>query len=164
MPKIIVADTGPLIALALVDLLGVLPGLFSEVYVPPSVLLEATGDAGRPGAQAITNALKNGGLTLHPVELSDKFQSLVRSLDKGEAEALALAKQLGAVVLIDERRERRVAELHHIPVTGSAAILILAKEAGLIDEVKPLIEKLSESGYRLSRALISEVLQRVGED
>ena len=75
------------------------------------------------------------------------FEALVELLDRGEAEALALAKQPDAVALIDERRERKVAAKQGIRITGSSAILIKAKLAGVIDEVAPLIDKLAMHGY-----------------
>ncbi|MEJ2442808.1 MAG: DUF3368 domain-containing protein [Exilibacterium sp.] len=163
MTKVIVADTGPLIALALVKLLPTLSNLFAEVLVPPSVVIEATEDISKPGAQAIKLALDSGLIKVHPVEVTDKFEELVELLDRGEAEALALAKQLNAVALIDERQGRKAATKQGITVTGSAAILIKAKSAGVIDEVKPLFEILRGHGYRMSERLIVDVLQRCGE-
>ena len=118
MGKVIVADTDPLIALALVELLPVLQKLFSDVYVPVSVLDEATKDSSKPGAKAIKLAVEKGWVVVHPVEMGESFQELIEVLDQGEAEALALAKQLNAVVLIDERRGRKVAIKHGIAVTG----------------------------------------------
>ncbi|NOR43377.1 MAG: hypothetical protein GQ572_08575 [Gammaproteobacteria bacterium] len=96
MSKVIVADTGPLIALALVELLPVLQKLFSHVYVSVGVLEEATKDNSKPGAKAIKLAVKKGWVTVHPVEMGESFQELIDVLDQGEAEALALAKQMNA--------------------------------------------------------------------
>ncbi len=56
MTKIIVADTGPLIALALLKLLATLPKLFTVVYVPDAVTTEALQDTNKPGAQSILHA------------------------------------------------------------------------------------------------------------
>ena len=91
------------------------------------------------------------------------FEALVELLDRGEAEALALAKQLDAVALIDERRGRKVAAKQGIRITGSSAILIKAKLAGVIDEVAPLIDKLAMHGYRMSDDLKRDVLNKAGE-
>ncbi len=161
--KVIVSDTGPLIALSLLDLLPILPSLFSAVYVPDSVVSGATLDTSKPGAQAILHALKNKRLIQKSVTLTNAFQDLTEILDLGEAEAIALAEQLNAVVLLDERRGRKVAGKHGIAVTGTAAVLIKAKRAGEITEVKPLLEKLTEVGYRLSPSLIGEILKISGE-
>ncbi len=48
-------------------------------------------------------------------------------------------------------------------VTGSAAVLIKAKKSGVVKKLKPLLEQLGEHGYRMSDALIAEVLNRVNE-
>ena len=163
MSRIIVADTGPLIALALVDLLPALSEMFSKVYIPHAVLAEAIHDAAKPGAKAITTALAQGWIIEKAVSLEPLFEALVELLDRGEAEALALAKQLDAVALIDERRGRKVAAKQGIRITGSSAIFIKAKLAGVIDEVAPLIDKLAMHGYRMSDDLKRDVLNKAGE-
>lgn len=88
---------------------------------------------------------------------------LIDVLDEGEAEALALAKSLNATALIDERKGRAIAVKRNINITGSAAILIKAKQEKLIPKVKPLIDQLTEHGYRLSDNLINKVLEIAGE-
>lgn len=160
---VVVADTGPLIALALVDLLSVLNELFSEIYVPEAVIQEATADISRPGALAIAAALKSGSMISRSVIMERPYQDLIKLLDRGEAEALALASALGAVALIDERKGRKVAAQRGIQVTGTAAILIQAKRESRIDTVKPYIECLSTHGYRFSQQLIDQVLQLCNE-
>lgn len=163
MTKIIVADTGPLIALALLELLPRLPTLFSVVYVPDGVAAEALQDSGKPGAQAISQAFETGWIVRRTIDLSDVYLDLVTLLDQGEAQALALAEQLEAIALIDERRGRKVAALRGIKVTGTAAVLIHAKTAGEIPAVKPLLDRLAQHGYRLSSSLIRDVLRLAGE-
>ncbi|NHN36501.1 DUF3368 domain-containing protein [Pseudomaricurvus alcaniphilus] len=163
MNRVIVSDTGPLIALALLNLLPVLPKLFASVYVPDGVITEATQDEKKPGARAIRQALESGLLLQKSVNLTPAFRDLIAILDLGEAEALALAKDLGAVALVDERRGRKVATKHGITVTGTAAVLVKAKKAGEIAAVKPLLDKLTQAGYRLSPSLTSEILKICGE-
>ncbi|NIB43523.1 DUF3368 domain-containing protein [Pseudomaricurvus alkylphenolicus] len=163
MTRIIVSDTGPLIALALVDLLRVLPKLFSTVYVPDCVMKEATQDATRPGAKAILAAAEEGWIVRKSVEVSETYQTLAAVLDQGEAEALALAEHLNAIALVDERRGRKVAIKRGIAVTGTAAVLIKAKKLGEIDLVKPFLQRMSQCGYRLSVSLLDEVLKLCDE-
>lgn len=161
--RIVVCDTGPLIALALVELLPALPRLFAEVVVPPAVVAEAIHDLQRPGAKAIAAAMAAGCLVQRPINLTPIYQDLAEILDRGEAEALALADELNAVALIDERRGRKVAAQRGIAVTGTAAVLILAKRRGEVSAIQPLLERLTTSGYRLSPALIADVLRLCGE-
>lgn len=163
MSNAIVADTGPLIALARIELLSILPRLFTLVYVPDAVVIEATRDLSRPGAKAIDMALANDWLIRMDVDLREDDHILSQLLDYGEAASLVLAKQLNATVLLDERRARQVAVARGIPVTGTAAILIRAKQKKWIRSVKPLLTKLTAMGYRLSPALIEHVLALAGE-
>lgn len=163
MAKIIVADTGPLIALAIVDLLNVLPDLFDEVHVPEAVVSEGLIDKTQPGAQQIARAIDLGYLRISTVEIPEDFEDLIDYLDRGETEALALARSLGAIAMIDEKRARRFAITHQIRVTGSAAILLKAKQEGFVPAVKPLLMTLKSHGYRLSDNLINEVLKLAKE-
>lgn len=163
MGKVVVADTGPLIALALVKLLPALPEIFTTVYVPDGVVREATQDISKPGALEIRLALDNGWLVQQSVEISDAYLDVMEFLDQGEAEALTLAKQLNAVALIDERRGRKVAVKQGISVTGTAAVLILAKQSGEAALIRPLLDALIQCGYRLSPSLVKEVLRMAGE-
>ncbi len=159
MTKIVVADTGPLIALALVKMLPILPRLFSLIYVPDGVVLEATQDPVKPGAQEIQRALEQGCIVRKSVEISGAYMDLIELLDQGEAEALALAEQIKAIALIDERRGRNIANKRGITVTGTAAVLIKAKNAGEITAIKPLLDELIQCGYRLSPSLVNNVLR-----
>lgn len=118
-----------MIALSLLDLLPHLTSLFSVVYVPEAVLAEATSDPYKPGASKIAAALELGYLKRCQVSLAKPYSELIDLLDLGEAEALSLAKELGAVALVDERRGRRVAAQYGIPVVGTAALLIQTKKS-----------------------------------
>jgi len=82
----------------------------------------------------------------------------LKTLDKGEAKSLFLAKKLDGITLIDEKRGRKVGK-NHIKITGTAAILVKTKQSGKIPLVKPLLSELTKSGYRLSDKLIKEVLE-----
>ena len=86
-------------------------------------------------------------------------------LDPGETEALNLAMELGVeTVLIDELRGRDAAtRLGFVPV-GTMGILLIAKDQGLIGEVKPLIDELRHGlGFFLSDTFVAQVLKRAGE-
>ncbi|PID64276.1 MAG: DUF3368 domain-containing protein [Gammaproteobacteria bacterium] len=158
MTKIIVADTGPLIALSTLELLSELTQLFEEVYVPGAVIDEALCSKHKPGAAGIALALKQGWIKRSQVTQTATLKKLSLLLDAGESEALSLAKELGAIVLIDERKGRRVAKAHDIPIIGTAAVLVKAKRMGKIAYVKPLLEQLTEQGYRLNAQLVKHIL------
>ena len=163
MSNVVVTDTGPLIALALVDMLPILPRLFSTVYVPNAVINEATQDATNPGAAAMLDALDQRWIIQRSADLSEAYTHLIEILDQGEAEALALAEHLDALALVEERRGRNVAIRRGIKVTGTAAVLVKSKHCGEIELVGPLLNRLTQYGYRFSPSLLRDVLKLSGE-
>jgi predicted nucleic acid-binding protein len=89
---------------------------------------------------------------------------MLSDLDRGEAEVIALAQELGSdLVLIDERLARRHAKRLGLKLTGTLGVLLRAKRLGLIPSVSPSIEQLLEGGIRLSDSVISEALSLAGE-
>ena len=160
--KIIVADTGPLIALARLERLPLLTALFAEVHIPRIVLAEATANRGYADAEAIHS------LAMAYAQLGETIDSLLARrllslLDDGEAQALVLAKELGCAVLMDEKRGRQVARHQGVPVVGVLGLLLRAKHEGHIHELSPMVSQLQDSGYRLSDRLVGAVLKLAGE-
>ena len=155
--KVIITDAGPLIALAKVDLLSIFKKSSFEFWAPQAVIREATADGSKPGAAAIQDAVASHWIQEKTVEHDDLYFSLRKLLDEGEAEAISLANRNSTAVLIDETRGRKVAQRKNIPVLGTAALLIHAKEEGFIPEVMPILNILKLNGYRLSSGLMLKV-------
>jgi uncharacterized protein len=85
-------------------------------------------------------------------------------LGPGEAAAISLAKRLAArFVLLDERKARRIAVSEGLAVVGTLAVLVRAKDRGLLAAIKPHIETMQAQGRRFSEALIAQTLQAAGE-
>lgn len=156
----IVVDAGPLISLARIGRLDLLPALFEEILVPPAVYQEVTNDDSLAGAATLASA---DWLKLTEVPDRRNVERLSSWLDAGEAEVLVLARDLGATAAIDERRGRRLAADLGIPHTGTVGILLLAKRRGLIPSVKPLLDQLGAKGIRLSARLYQEACRLAGE-
>jgi predicted nucleic acid-binding protein len=159
---VIVCDAGPLIALSLVRNLDLLHRLYDRVLVPEAVVREVVeSGAGRADAIEVEAAcwLEHVPLDAPPEPL------LAKELGVGEAAVITVAWRLGAtLVLLDERRARRIAEqAYGLRVKGSAGILIAAKRANLIPAVRPLLEAMANQGYFLSRRLVERACQEVGE-
>ena len=98
--------------------------------------------------------------------LSAPPDPLLRSeLGEGEAQTIALALQTKAErVLIDERKGRRVASLiYALKVTGTGGVLLAAKAAGLVREIRPLMLQMRANGYFLSTRLVDGICQAAGE-
>jgi predicted nucleic acid-binding protein len=152
---IVVSDTSPLTALLAVGEADVLFRLFGEVIIPPEVQKElARSHASLPlwiRVRAVTNQAESARLS--------------RIVDKGEAEAIELAKELHADrLLIDERKGRRLAVQEGIPVIGLLGVVLLAKRQQLIPSARRLLERLDqEAGMYLALELRDQALKSVGE-
>ena len=90
---------------------------------------------------------------------------LASLLDAGEASVIALACQSGGpLVLLDEAKGRRIArDVYGLRVVGTGRVLVEAKRAGLVTEVKPLIAAMRANGYWLSDRIVTEILRQAGE-
>ena len=158
----VVTNSGPLIALASVGQLNILNVLYTTVLVPEAVWREVTeAGTGRPGARELTVTSWVSRVTLDPPP--DRL--LTEELGAGEAEAITLAVQHRArLLLMDDRRARRVAELAYgLRVKGVAGIVAAAKRRGLITEIRPLLEMMRTHGYYLSSRLIERACHEAGE-
>lgn len=155
---LLVTDSGPLIALARLDLLWLPARVERELLVTGSVWTEVI-RAPKPGElQMLQTALSSGCLTLLPDPEAIDAQLAGVQLDEGELAALGLALQRGTAVLIDELRGRTVAAQLGLTVVGTLGLLLLARERGLIGPLRPLVELLHRGGYFLSARLINQVL------
>jgi predicted nucleic acid-binding protein len=156
---LVVADSSALVSLAACRSLSLLDALFQDVRIPRAVFVECTVPS-KPYADEL-------GATLHSRVVEIELADLVIAaggLGKGELEAMALYKRLGADrLLVDDARARRVARLNGIQVTGSLGILLLAKEQGLVSVVRPLIEHIQAAGIRIAGELVRETLRLAEE-
>lgn len=86
------------------------------------------------------------------------------NLDKGESEAIVLANNINAdLIVIDERKARKIAKDIGLNVTGTLGILVEAKQKGLIKELKPLLDGLIDNNIRIDKKLYAEILKLVEE-
>lgn len=155
----IISNSTPLIAFARIGKLKLLESIVGRVLVPEAVWEEVTGGRGRIGAEPIRNASWVDVRAVAAVA-----PDLLLLLDRGEAEVIALAEQLGAdEVRLDERAARAVALARGLNVIGSVGLLIRARHRGLVATVRPLVEQMQAQGMRYSRRFIEEVLRQLGE-
>ncbi len=159
---IIVSNSTPLISLATIDRLYLLEKMFGKVYIPQGVYKEVVVEgAGKAGAKEVSQAN-----WIEIIEVHDRLSIKLLSdeLDKGESETIVLANELGADwVLMDERLARRKLEALGVNTIGTLGILLKAKDATLIDIVRPDIDRLVTRGFRVSRRVYQRVLQIASE-
>jgi uncharacterized protein len=150
----IVSNSSPLIALARIQRLDLVPAVLQSVLIPPSVAHEI--EPSVPDLPAWVS-----------VKVPSSQRSLVTSrarLGDGEREAIALAIEIGAdAVLIDERAGRRVAEEAGLKVIGTLGLLLEAKRAGHVTTIRGELDKLLKTSFFLSPQVYDQVLRMAGE-
>jgi len=158
----IVSDAGPIIIFARIGRLSLLLDVAGSMLIPDAVYEEiVVKKGGMPGAAEVAQA---PWIQRAPVINRSIIGALPGVLHGGEREAIALAKERAAQLLIDEIRARRAARELGIEVIGTLRFLSEAKQLGHIDLVRPIIVQMQSCGYRLDRALIRRFLEKIGED
>jgi uncharacterized protein len=158
----LVCNTGPLIALSLIDRIDLLRSLFEVVIIPEAVHQEIL--AGGPMNLGLLNYQKIKWIkVISPLLPIDPLSKTL--LDAGEATVIGLARELGAdFVLIDERKARKIARtVYNLKVIGSVRILIEAKNRGLLDKVGDAIRGMRDGGYWIGDPIVAAALKRSGE-
>jgi predicted nucleic acid-binding protein len=160
---LLVADSGPLIALARLDLLWLPAYFFREVLVTAAVWGEVVAEPGRSERPRLLEARRDGAFRVvdDPTEIPSSLAGARRDL--GERSAIALALESGAAMLVDEKRGRAAAAGLGLSVVGTLGILARAREAALVPKVRPLTDALVRSGYHLSPQLATHLLAAIGE-
>ena len=149
MTVLVVADSTCLIALDRIETIDILPAVFGDVLIPPAVNREF--NVAYPW-------LKVSSPTNHKL-----VSSLKLMVDDGEAEAIALASELAALVILDDRQARRVARSMGLHILGTLGCLLKAKGAKVVPAVGPIIDHLEAKGFYLTTALKTEALRLAGE-
>lgn len=158
---LVVSNTSPLLNLAIIGHLSLLHQQFGEVWIPPAVIEELRVEEDLPGSHTLREATETGWLRVKAVEVRNLVEILRRDLDKGEAEAIALALQIGADrILLDEREGRRIAKQLGLEVTGVLGILLRAKREGCLSSLQEAIVQLQEqAGFRIGMGLLADILR-----
>lgn len=160
--KVVVSDTSPIRSLHYLRLLAILPELFAEVVIPPSVLRELENPESElvPIPRAELAAL----VVVAPTDQA-RIEELKLFLDSGESESLALALELGvSVVLMDEEQGRAMAQKLGLSTMGVIGILLRAKQANLVAEIKTLLFRLrDENNFHISDKLMHQALTLANE-
>lgn len=158
---IIVSDTSPLVNLAAVRHLNLLQQLYGQVIIPQAVYDEIVAGTPQPGSAEV----KSSWIEVRRTTLQSLTASLRLELDEGEAEAIALATELNAnLLLLDERKGREVAARMGIRFVGVLGVLVDAKRKNFVPAVKPIVDELiSKAGFWISPQLYNRILESVGE-
>jgi len=151
---VIVSNSSPLIALARIQRLDLLPTIFDSVLIPPAVAREIA-----PSISILPIWLRMQAPTAMPPTSLPR-----RRLGDGEWEALALAIELKADwIILDDRAARRSAEATGLKVIGTLGTLVTAKRTGLLKSIRPELDALLRTAFFLSPQLYATLLQAADE-
>ena len=160
-----VSNTSPISNLSITGRLDLLRSQFSQVLIPDGVRTELERMPDPQAKRSIEIALLDGWLLCQTVRNRQFAAALGNDLDQGEAEAIALAAEIQAgVLLIDEKEGRSVARQAGVVVRGVLGVLVRAKAMGEIASVGAEIDALrNRAGFFIASSLEAEVLRSVGE-
>lgn len=161
---IVISDTSVFTNLAAIAHLHLLQQLYDRIFIPTAVYQELTVEPPVPGTVEVQTLQWIEVRSVSNRVLVEQLQNTAQ-LDLGESEAIALALEINAhLLLIDERRGRTEANRLGIRITGLLGVLVEAKQRSLIPAVRPLMDDLiATSKFRVSQALYNQILALVGE-
>ena len=150
----IISDSTTLIILIDLDRVELLSNIFSKVYVPQSVFEEVTFK---------NHSILPEFMEVIEVEQEELLNDLLLLLDRGESEAIILAKQKNLPLIIDEKKGRKIAANLKINIIGMLGIIYLNVKRNYIqkNEAEEFIQIAIDHGYRISQKLINEMLSKI---
>ncbi len=152
---LVIADSGAIFSLAIIDKLEILNLLFDDIRIPVAVWKEITLDKTTDYYPRIYKFFndKTQGIK--------GFNELSLLMDYGESECVTLCKELDAdFLLIDDRKARKIAENFGIRCVGTVGVLSVARDKNIISELKPLFEALLKNKRFYSIELLNAILAR----
>jgi len=152
MPKIVISDTSTLILFHKIDHLSLLKKVYQELITTPEIAKEF--------GEKLPKWIKIESVT------DKKYQDFLETqVDLGEASAIALAKEFDdTLLLLDDLKARKLAVKLNLRITGTLGIIHKAKQMGIIEKVKPLIDLLLKTDFRISDRIIEEILMLNNEN
>jgi predicted nucleic acid-binding protein len=153
----VVSNSTPIIALSKIGLLDILRELFSTIVIPEAVRVEVS-DRGKNRAGSAEIKVCEWIVT-KKVQNHTAVDFLLVSVDPGEAEAIALARESNAdLLLIDDRAGRRISESVGLSITGTIGVL-LRYYRGDPFSFKKSIDELIANGFRIGMAEYNNILK-----
>lgn len=162
MHRIVISDTTAIIHLAKINALYILKSLYQEILIPQAVYDEiARGQKTQPGVLQVMNS---GWIKVVPIKNMAVARKLQAHLDLGESEAIALALETNAdLLIIDEKLGRDVAKSLVNKIIGVIGVLLEAKKLGIIPAIEPYLVELKKTGFLMSKDLVDLALKQAGE-
>ena len=156
---LVIADSGAIFSLAVIDQLEMLNALFDNISIPNAVWQEITLDEKTDYYARIYRFFRD------KIKLIKGLNTLTPLMDYGESECVLLYKESEAdFLLIDDRKARAIAENFGINCIGTLGILSVARDKNLIPALKPLFDMLLANKRFYSIRLLNSLLAQHNED
>lgn len=147
MDTVVISDTSCLIALSRIGQLELLEKLFQRLVTTQTVKDEF--------GETIPN-----WIDILEVNNVDKIAELETVLDEGEASAIALALETEkCILIIDEKKGRKISKDLGIEIIGTLKVIQMARQKGIIESIRPLVEDLQKAGFRFSKSILEKLLK-----
>lgn len=156
----LVLDTSPLIFLAKIEALHLLPALAEAMLAPAAVIEEIRAGEGRLHLEQWDVPPWLG------VEPDLVVPPEIAGWDLGPGESQVLAQAVtrpGWEAVLDDAEARYCARALRVPITGTLGVILRARQAGLIPLARPLVENLVRVGAYLPPGVTEGALRKVGE-
>lgn len=151
MHKLIIADTSCLIILSKINELELLNSLYDSINITSEIAIEF--------GENLPDWIQ-----IFDITNKDKQRILELQIDKGEASAIALAMEYeNSLLIIDDMKARKIASQLNLNYSGTLGVIIKAKLNGKIKSIKPIIEKIKASDFRISNELFEIALIEANE-
>jgi predicted nucleic acid-binding protein len=151
MPKTIISDTSCFIILTNIGELDLLHKVYGQIVTTDEIAAEF-GETLPDWVEIVT--------------VADKYrqQLLEMQIDRDESSAIALALETpNSTIILDDYKARKIAEQLGLAYTGTIGVIIKAKLNGIIPSIKPLLEKIKRTDFRLSAEIELIALKEAGE-
>ncbi len=155
----VVSNASPLIGLSLINKLYLLKELWGEIIIPNAVYEEVViKGEGKPGALLVKNAVKEGWIKVIEIKEKNLSKFLMSILDYGEAEAIILAQEIKAdLIILDNREPRLFAHQIGLKVIGTVGVILKAYDRQIIKDSLEEIHKLRNYGFYIGDSLLDRI-------
>ena len=148
--KLVIPDTSCFILFTKIDFLNILQETFDDILTTDEVIKEY--------------GTSLSWVTVRNDYDKNTYQKLRKTFGPGESSCIALAqKEDDPLLIIDDKRAKRVAQEIGIECMGSIGVLIVAKRKGVITAIRPIIDEIAKTDFRISERIIRIALELVDE-
>jgi predicted nucleic acid-binding protein len=151
MPSTIISDTSCFIILTNIGELDLLHKVYGQILT--------TNDIANEFGEILPD-----WITIKDVKDKYRQQILEMQIDKGESSAITLALETpDSTLILDDYKARRIAEQLNLSYTGTIGVIIKAKHLGYITSIKPLLERIRQTDFRISDEVEFQALKEANE-